>query len=85
MTLDAQLLTIISFGFIIEIGVNIFNAYVARRTHQIVNSQRSSMLRVIALQARRIADDHPDDLRAQTDARLAESDSRSSDERNQHQ
>jgi len=43
-------------------------------THKIVNNQRTVMLRVVALQARRIANDNRDDGEAQKAARDAEAD-----------
>lgn len=43
-------------------------------THKIVNSQRTVMLRMVAQLARRIADENPDDLKAQQAAQDAEQD-----------
>ncbi len=43
-------------------------------THHIVNSQRSLMLRTIALLSRRIADENPSDKKAQKAAKEAEQD-----------
>jgi hypothetical protein len=47
---------------------------VSESTHVIVNSQRTMMLRAIALLSRRVADDNPGDEKAQDAARTAETD-----------
>ena len=48
------------------------NYRLAISTHQIVNSQRSVMLRTIARLWRRIADQNPDDEEARLEAEAAE-------------
>jgi hypothetical protein len=83
MSLNGQLLVLVVFGLCIEICINIYNAHVAKQTHQIVNSQRSTMLRIIASLSRRIANENPKDERAQSDARSAELDSKKSSDRNE--
>jgi len=47
---------------------------IAESTHTIVNSQRSKMIRLIGLLARRIANDNPSDADAQREAEEAERD-----------
>ena len=47
---------------------------IAESTHTIVNSQRSKMIRLIGLLARRIATDNPSDADAQREAEEAERD-----------
>ena len=45
---------------------------IAESTHIIVNSQRTMMLRVVAALSRRIADENPNDPKAQEAAEFAE-------------
>jgi hypothetical protein len=53
-----------------------------KATHRIVNNQRTVMLRLIALQAKRIAADNPDDAAAQLAALQASADVLTADETN---
>jgi len=52
---------------------------IAESTHVIVNSQRTMMLRAIALLSRRVAYENPDDVKAQEAAEAAEQDAKQAD------
>jgi len=52
---------------------------IAESTHVIVNSQRTMMLRAIALLSRRVADENPADSKAQEAAQVAETDAEAAD------
>jgi len=65
--------------FVVQIWFLVLNSVlqikvrrIAESTHIIVNSQRTMMLRVVAALSRRIADENPDDRKAQEAAEFAE-------------
>ncbi len=51
---------------------------IAQSTHIIVNSQRTMLLRLVAALSRRIADENPEDAKAQDAATIAEKDAETS-------
>ena len=62
------------FFLIVNAVLQIRVKNIAESTHTIVNSQRSKMIRLIGLLARRIATDNPSDADAQREAEEAERD-----------
>ncbi len=72
--------------FIVQVWFLIVNSVlqirvkkIAESTHIIVNSQRTMLLRLIATLSRRIAEENPEDEKAQSAAGFAEDDAISAD------
>ena len=67
------------FFLIVNAVLQIRVKRIAESTHIIVNSQRTVMLRAIALLSRRVASENPNDGKAQTAAKAAEEDAERAD------
>lgn len=67
------------FFLVINAVMQIKVKQIAQDTHTIVNSQRTMMLRAIALLSRRIAQENPSDEKAQEAASVAESEAQISE------
>ncbi len=68
------------FFLIVNAALQIKVKRIAESTHIIVNSQRTMMLRAIALLSRRVADENPSDGKAQEAAKVAETDAETADQ-----
>ncbi len=81
-----SIITVLVVLFIVQVYFQIVNALeqgkirrVAESTHVIVNSQRTMLLRLIAALSRRIADENPNDEKAEDAAVFAEQEAERSD------